>query len=214
MAIEHAIAALREHWDDVVSRLGPAKGERLRALIGNLDGPDQAGAIGDIVDFLVETLPAEHAVRRALSEGYLFQPAESSVAALALDLREVAWASQSDRPAGWILESVAERLLGAPGLTEAEVRRRGTDPADPCLIRLERPDGGRQWPEFQFSLDDGPLPVVRIVNELLRAEADPIGVADWWLSKNGWLDDEPCRLIGRVPDDLLIQAARAIGSEV
>jgi hypothetical protein len=121
---------------------------------------------------------------------------------------------QDPRPSGWILRDVTERLLGAPALTESEVRRRGADPADPGLIRLDRADGGWQWPEFQFARAGGPWPVVRAVNQLLGAAADPVGTADWWLSKNGWLDDEPQRLIGTVPDDLLMQAARAVGSEV
>jgi hypothetical protein len=34
-------------------------------------------------------------------------------------------------------------------------------------------------------------------------------VADWWLGRNGQLGDAPARLIGRVPDDVLVAAARA-----
>ena len=221
MAVEHALVVLRERWDDVVSRLGIAEGERLRALIDSLGCADQIGVVTDIMDLLVENLPPEHPVRRALSEGYLFQSADLDPAALALELRKAAdagtRAKPSDgvgRPSGWILQSVAERLLDAPALTEDEVHRRGTDPADPDLIRLDRADGRQQWPAFQFAPDGAPLSVVRAVNRLLGAAADPVGTADWWLSKNGWLDDEPYRLIGRVPDDLLIRAARAIRSEV
>ncbi len=218
MAIEHALAALREQWDDVLSRLDAAAGGRLRALAANLGGDDQDRVATDIMDLLVENLPPEHAVRQALSEGYLLQPAAMDWAALASDLRvraaAVSLRDEDPRPSGWILRDVAERILGAPALTENEVRRRGADPADPGLIRLDRVDGGRQWPEFQFAPGGGPLPVVRAVNWLLGAAADPVGTADWWLSKNGWLDDEPHRLIGRVPDDLLVRAARAVGSEV
>jgi hypothetical protein len=204
MAIDRALTALGEHWDDVLGRLDAAAARRLRALVENLDGPDQARVVTDIMDLLVDNLPAEHAVVQALSEGYLLQ--DTDWAAVAMDLRV--------RVAGVILRDVTERLLGAPALTESEVRRRGADPADPGLIRLDRADGGRQWPEFQFARAGGPWPVVRAVNQLLGAAADPVGTADWWLSKNGWLDDEPQRLIGTVPDDLLMQAARAVGSEV
>jgi hypothetical protein len=109
---------------------------------------------------------------------------------------------------------VTERLLSAPALTEEEIRRRGADPADPGLVRLERPDGGGQWPSFQFAPDGGPLPVVREVNRELDAVAYPLGAADWWLSRNGWLGERPSQLIGRIPDDHLIRAARAIRSEV
>jgi hypothetical protein len=173
------------------------------------------------VDFLVENLLPEHPVRRAVSEGYLLQAADPDWAALALDLRttagegdEVSLFDIPSQASGWILQSIVERLHSAPALTEVEVRRRGADPADPGLIRLDRADGGQQWPEFQFAPGGGPLSVVRTVNQLLGAAADPIGTADWWLSKNGWLDDKPCLLIGRVPDDLLLRAARAIRSEV
>ena len=218
MAIEHALAALQEQWDDVLSRLDVAAGGRLRALVENLGGADRDRVVTDIMDLLVENLPPEHAVRQALSEGYLLQPAAIDWTALASDLRVraagVSLRDEDPRPSGWILRDVAERLLGAPALTENEVRRRGADPADPGLIRLDRADGGRQWPEFQFARGGGPLPVVRVVNRLLGAAADPVGTADWWLSKNGWLDGEPYRLIGRVPDDLLVRAARAVGSEV
>jgi hypothetical protein len=222
MAVEHALVALREHWDDVMARLGAANSEKLGALIENLGGADQTSVVTDIMDLLVETLPPEHPVRRALSEGYLFQPADLDLSVLALDLRTAADVRAKAIPpvviahsmGGLILIRVMERLLGAPALTEDEVRRRGADPADPGLIRLDRVDGGHQWPEFQFAPGGGPLPVVRAVNQLLDAAADPVGTADWWLSKNGWLDEEPCRLIGRVPDNLLLQAARAIRSEV
>lgn len=218
MAVEQAMVALEEHWDEVLSRLDAAAAGRLRALVGNLGGADQNRVLTDIMDLLVGNLPAEHAVRRALSEGYLLRPAAGDLAAMASDLKlRAAGVSLRDvdpGPSGWILHDVAERLLRAPALTEDEVRRRGADPADPGLIRLDRADGGRQWPEFQFAPGGGPLPVVRAVNRLLEAAADPVGTADWWLSKNGWLGDEPGRLIGKVPDDLLVQAARAVGSEV
>jgi hypothetical protein len=58
--------------------------------------------------------------------------------------------------------------------------------------------------------------VVRVINGMLGAGADPVGVADWWLSKNGWLDAQPSLLLGlgRDADDQLISAARAVASEV
>jgi hypothetical protein len=118
------------------------------------------------------------------------------------------------RPGQSILRRVAERLLQVPALTVEEVRQRGADPADPGLIRLDRSDGGQQWPAFQFAPHGGPLPVIRAVNQLLDAAGDPLGAAEWWLSRNSWLGDQPSLLIGHVPDDYLVQAARAIGSEV
>ena len=87
-------------------------------------------------------------------------------------------------------------------------------PLIPGVIRLPRPDGGQQWPAFQFAPGNGPLPVVRAINTLLDSAADPIGVTDWWLSRNGWLDGPPSELLGHVPDDVLLDAARVVGSEV
>jgi hypothetical protein len=216
VAIDRALTALREHWDDVLARLDAAAARRLRVLVENLDGPDQARVVTDIMDLLVDNLPAGHVVVQALSEGYLLHGTDWTAVALDLRVRAagVSLRDQDPPPSGWILRDVIERLLGAPALTESEVRRRGANPADPGLIRLDRADGGRQWPEFQFARGGGPWPVVRAVNQLLGAATDPVGTADWWLSKNGWLDDEPQRLIGAVPDDLLMQAARAVGSEV
>jgi hypothetical protein len=114
----------------------------------------------------------------------------------------------------WILSSVVDRLLAMPALTADQVRQRGGDPGDPFLIRLEQRGGSQQWPEFQFAAGGGPLAVVRAINRLLGAAADPVGTADWWLSRNGWLDAQPSLLIGAVADDVLVQAARAIRSEV
>ncbi|MGH3278213.1 MAG: hypothetical protein ACRDNW_03655, partial [Trebonia sp.] len=98
--------------------------------------------------------------------------------------------------------------------TEDEVRLRGADPADPGLIRLDRPDGGQRWPSFQFTPGGGPVPVVRAVNTMLGADTDPLGVADWWLGVNAWLDGRPSDLIGDVPDEFLLRAARAVTEEV
>jgi hypothetical protein len=110
--------------------------------------------------------------------------------------------------------AATEQVLRAPALTEEEVRRRGADPGDPGLLRLERPDGVRQWPEFQFTPGGGPRSVVRAVNLLLDAAGDPLGTAGWWLSGNGWLGGQPSMLLGTIADHLLIAAAGAIGAQL
>jgi hypothetical protein len=216
MAIEHAIVALQEHWDDVIARLGQAESQQLRSLIDGLDGPDHVHVVTRITRLLVEELPPEHPVLRALTGGTLYAPATLDWAAITEILRGQAETSPANEPypGELILRSVAERLLRAPALTENEVRQRGADPADPGLIRLDRTDGGQQWPAFQFAPGGGPLLVVREVNQLLDAAGYPLGAADWWLSRNGWLGGQPSQLIGKVPDDHLIRAARAIRSEV
>jgi hypothetical protein len=216
VAIEDAIAALPEYWDDVVTRLGAEGSRELRDLVGEIGGPGHTRAVSRLADLLVERLPKDHPVRRALIAGDLY-------AAATLDWAEITEMLQAKaegmltgelRPGELILRSVTERLLAAPALAEDEVRQRGADPSDPGLIGLDRPGGGRQWPEFQFAPGRGPWPVVREVNRLLEAAAFPLGAADWWLSRNGWLGRPPSELIGEVPDDHLVQAARAIRSEV
>jgi hypothetical protein len=105
---------------------------------------------------------------------------------------------------------VGKWLLGQHALTEDDLRERGLAPDDPDLIRLERRDGGEQWPAFQFGADGAPHPLVKTVNRLLDADEDPWGAADWWLGHNQWLDDVPVRLIGQDQDDRVIAAARAL----
>jgi hypothetical protein len=220
MAIEDAIEALLEHWDDVVAQLSPQAAAELRGLVGQLSGEDREAAADRIVDILVDELPARHPVRRALVRGDMSAPAVLDWETVAAELLERAGlspdlAEDADVPSvAEILRIVTERLLAAPALSEQQVRERGTDPADPGLIRLPRPNGGHQWPAFQFTPGDGPYPVVRTVNTMLHAARDPIGVADWWLSRNSWLDGRPSELLGRVPDGDLLGAARAIHSEV
>jgi hypothetical protein len=221
MAVDDAVRALRDHWDDVVARLGAPRMRELRDLIGKLDGAEHRRAVSALADLLAEELPPDHPVRRALSEGYMLTQSRPDWAELKVSLDALASvfpdpASADAAPAagGSVLAGVVARLLRAPALAEDEVRRRGADPADPGLIRLDRPDGGRQWPEFQFKPGDGLLPVVRAVNDALDAANDPVGAADWWLSRNAWLDGQPSLLIGLVPDDHLVRAARALSAEV
>jgi hypothetical protein len=216
MAIEDAINALPGHWDDVLAQLGPEKAAELTALAGMLGGDDHQQAATRIAGLLVAGLPARHPVRRALAGGYLFAPAAIDPAAVAaiLSRRVTVSVPGGELPtAAEILRAVTDRLLAAPAYSEQEVRRSGADPEDPVLIWLARPDGGRQWPAFQFAPGQaGALPVVRAINAMLGAAADPVGVADWWLSRNAWLSAQPSLLLGRDADDRLLSAARAVGS--
>ena len=229
MAIEDALRALRDNWADVTARLGPDRQRQLRDLTGRLGGPDHLRAVNAIGDLLIEGLPPDHPVRRALSRGYLFQASPIDWAQFRADLVPLDLAAAAGTPeaavahdaaggtepdGGTVLAQVIARLLRAPALTETEVLGRGADPGDPALIRLIRPDGGAQWPRFQFAPGAGPLPVVRAVNDALDAAHDPVGAADWWLSRNAWLDGQPSTLIGVVPDDRLVSAARAMSTEV
>jgi hypothetical protein len=216
MAVEDAIRALRDHWDDVVSRLDEQRSQELRELVADLGSPGHQRAVARLADLLVEELPPDHPVRRALAQGYLFAPPTApDWTELRVSLEALAWPPEDGAGVGEpVLAAVLDRLLRTPALTEDEVRQRGADPADPDLIRLDRRGGGRQWPAFQFAPGAGPLAVVRVVNDLLDAAGDPVGAADWWLSRNAWLGGQPSLLIGVVPDDHLVRAARALSAEV
>jgi hypothetical protein len=229
MAIEDAIAALRDQLPDVIAQLGEERGTTLIQLIGRLGGTDRSQALVEIADLLVEGLPREHPVRRALIGGTLLAPGtldwpgiirdfQDLVAGVSFpaapDLSSAAPQPRSPVPGEEILAAVTGRLLRAPALGEPDVRGLGVDPDDPGLVRLTRPDGQHQWPAFQFGADGSVPAVVRSVNRLLGAQHDPVGTGDWWLSRNGWLQDVPARLIGIVPDDLLLRAAQAVSSEV
>ena len=223
MAIEHAVEALRDHWDDVSARMDT---KQVLDLVGRLGGPEHLRAATALADLLVEELPSAHPVRRALSQGYMLQQSEVDWARFKDDFiahDTATWGATAGRdrtgigqdPVGnTVLAQVIARLLRAPALTEAEVRSRGADPDDPAVVRLTRPDGGVQWPEFQFGPEAGPLPVVRMVNGVLDAARDPVGAADWWLSRNVRPGGRPAELIGLIPDDHLVRAARALSAEV
>ncbi|HET7018355.1 MAG TPA: hypothetical protein VFI65_30835 [Streptosporangiaceae bacterium] len=218
MAFEDALQALIEHWADVTARLDDGSRDRLVQLLDELSKPDHSGATEQIAELLVETLPRDHPVRRALVGGTLAGPATLDWESVLADLRDLADLPDLSEPSpgSVVLREVTERLLSQPAYTEAEVRELGADPADPGLIRLRRADGSYQWPGFQFTpAEPVPVPeVVRRVNRLLDGYGDPLGVADWWLSRNDWLGETPCRQIGQIPDDLLVQAARAVAAEV
>lgn len=108
-----------------------------------------------------------------------------------------------------LLRAARLRLLAAPALTEAEHAELPSGPDTPAgLIRLRDPERGIRYPRFQFKAGTAePLPVVRRINELLRADRDPWGAADWWLGGNRWLGGVPADLLGIVPDDDLEHAA-------
>ena len=110
--------------------------------------------------------------------------------------------SRPPGPAADIEREAVARLLRVPALSEAGLRGRGADPRQAHLIRLSG-QGGPRYPAFQFDASGRPLPLVLAVNELLDADADPWGAADWWLGRNTWLG-------GRVPASLIGQDADAV----
>src|SRR5690606_23741460 len=156
---------------------------------------------------LGETLPADHAVRRALARGDSLMravgtadPPQADLDALFAELlRLVAPAHEAKA-----------RMLIAPSLSPRQVSERGHDPDDPALIRLMSDAGETRLPSFQFDESGAPRPVVLQINAMLGADTDPWGTASWWLEDNARLEDAPSRLLGRMADEDLAAAAAAV----
>ncbi|MFD7657194.1 hypothetical protein ACFV4N_24730 [Actinosynnema sp. NPDC059797] len=217
MGLRHAVEALVEHWDPVLAGLPPADATRLVELAGALaratEEREARRAATAVVRFLGTVLPEDHPVLLALQA---WEPRLSSGAGTEWSsLSAALGARQRPAPTPEEVARGAEAwLLEADAVDERALRDSGQDPADPDLVRLERPDGGSQWPAFQFGPDHEVREVVRRVNRLLEADEDPWGVADWWLGENALLDDRvPAQLIGRVDDEVLIEAAASERAE-
>jgi hypothetical protein len=228
MSLQRAMAVLAERWQEIYAGLDAGSAGQLRELAAQFVAEgDQATSFdmaADIMNLLRKRLPAAHPVRMALAERedrLLDQDSLSDRASRAAAVS--AWFRLAEPlrarlgiPAptvGDVMRESSERLLAAPALTAEEVLHRGHDPSDPDLVQLDRGDGTQQWPVFQFEPHGGIRDVVRAINRILVADEDPFGAADWWLGRNGLLGDAPARLIGHVPDDLLIAAARGVAAD-
>ena len=225
MGYQRSVRALLDHWDEVARQLSADTLRYLIELLGRLRraGPDAAGAVAtEIGRVLDQVLPHDgQAVRVALDieerrgvptvrGGIVAQDWQEVAAELLERAQDLDLTKAVSPSAAEVTFWVSRWLLDEAAFTEDQVRARGLDLEDPALVRLENDDGAEQWPKFQFGPDGMPLPVVRIVNQMLDADSDPWGVADWWLGHNQWLDGVPARLIGQVTDDVLIDAARAV----
>ncbi|MGC5015451.1 hypothetical protein ACLQ2R_32225 [Streptosporangium sp. DT93] len=213
MGLRHALTVLAEQWDDVRSALSPEDFGELAALVEELVREGDPGVAEEVAeevaDLLRERLRADHPVLEALRERD-----ERRAGAALLTPARLRTRLGLGPPPSEVEREALSRLLDAPALTADEVRAGGHDPGDPGLIRLEHSGGAARWPAFQFAADGRPLPLVRTINRILEAADDPFGAADWWLGDNGWLGGSPARLMGRVPDERLISAARAETTEV
>src|ERR1035437_1615023 len=106
MAVEDAIVALPEHWDDVMSRLGTAGAQELRTLVEGLGGPDPRRFVSRIADLLAEGLPPEHAAGRELAEGYLLSKPPNpdwSAVTLAVRAKALRLPDSGPQPVGRVL---------------------------------------------------------------------------------------------------------------
>lgn len=225
MGLRRALTVLAEQWDDIRGRLSPQEFAELSSLVDEFtregDRAVSEEIAEEIADLLRTRLPYSHPFIETLSE-----PVKRWAPAAARRAEELAaWFRLADPLRARLLgapESITDEveraamgsLLAVPALHADELTANGQDPTDPGLIRLEEADGSPRWPAFQFAGDGSPLPIVRSVNRILGASDDPFGVAGWWLGDNGLLGDAPARLIGRLPDERLMAAARDETREV
>ncbi|TDB82202.1 hypothetical protein E1264_31675 [Actinomadura sp. KC216] len=216
MALFDAIDALVEHWSDVRLRMSDRAWNRLTRLVdemttGSQDPGDLADLAAEVANLLARELDADHPVRRARARtGTRFgsgaaRPWPDLVRRLELRMAPGAPAAPAPEE---------EWLLSADSLGRDDIAHHGHGPPDPDLILLDRPDGGVQFPAFQFGADGRPIPLVLRINRLLDVQDDPWGVADWWLGPNTWLDAAPADLLGRADDRELLSAAHAVSAEL
>jgi hypothetical protein len=215
VGLADAVRALAEAWSDVAGRIDATTRRRLTSLVTELANQDDPAAQQEtaleILELLWPLLPADHPVREAMAVGDTTRFTTTVMDwAPVTDLLVRQLVPRAQATPGEALGPAEQRLLEAPAYSGAEVRYRGEDPDQPQLIRLVREDGGVQLPAFQFDASGRAIPVVLAVNRLLDAAEDPWGVADWWLGANAWLGAVPAQLLGRVDDDVLLDAARAV----
>lgn len=219
MGLYRAIDLLSSEWDAVRAQLGAdtlAELVDLVAQLGVAAVPDTAVEIIEQIAVLLSgSLPVEHPFREALRapENRWSQGSTQDVGELTtlLNISEALLGQVVPDHRLPTMEEVrrgaSEWLLAEHAFSEAEVRERGQNPEDPALIQLDREDGMRQWPAFQFGHTGQPLELVRRINQILDAPDDPWGAADWWLGGHVWLAGVPAQLIGQVDDQDLIDAA-------
>lgn len=202
------LVTLAGHWPAVLNELEPDDRVRFTELVRRLRAAvtsQEATEVSLELRQFTHNLPPRHPVREAASS------ARYATGSAVVDLADIATIlggldhqigpDNDEDPEAW--------LRAAPSLSEQEVSAFGIAPDRTDLIRLPGADSQPRLPAFQFRADGQPVPVVLTVNELLDANADPWGVADWWLGENAWLEAIPAELIGRVADTVLVQAAQA-----
>jgi hypothetical protein len=225
MSVDLVMRAIAEHWDSVESHLTAQAARRFRAFVGQFTtagatADDRLDAADELTDLLAAALPADHPVRRAIADPFSARSGQAVVAAqdeeLIEELRrllEPELHALLGTSVSWPPEEIAQdtmgRLLAAPALSATDLRRRGGDPDQEHLIRLHDRDGLR-FPVFQFDGAGRPLRLVLDINALLDADADPWGVADWWLGRNSWLSRTPAESLGLIADEVLLATALAL----
>lgn len=155
---------------------------------------------------VLDALPAEEAARLGReSDATRFTGAPTAAVYEGYDAADLCLLVLDGNPmVGPVLGPVRRRLLQEPSSDWAD------DVMDRRLIVLSGEDGRRRAPLFQFEAGTMPWQVVLEVNSVLRADIDPWGAADWWLSRTPWWDGTPAGLLGRGRDPELLGAARAL----
>ncbi|MFF8904851.1 hypothetical protein [Streptomyces olivaceoviridis] len=218
MTSEELLGLLESHWTTVITELGDDDLGQVSDALREMREETAAGnpaAVARTVRRLKRTLsalPPDHPVAQALG-GHRYAAGTRELPSLTtIDAVIDVLGTPPPDPAE-LLRSARRRLLDAPALTEAEHAALTPTPSGASdrpaeLIRLRDPDHGIRYPRFQFRPGTAePLPVVRRINVLLRADRDPWGAADWWLGGNRWLGGVPAELLGILPDDALERAA-------
>lgn len=204
MASDDVIYALIDRWDEVQKLLSPAARVRLAGYLDDLaetrDDADLAEILGLIAGLLYDELPADDPIRAAWTR--------STTRGVGLKDWPGITARLMDRAQPVRLEA-QEWLLAAPAMPPGKV----PGPDRPHLIRLVRPDGSVHVPAFQFDAAGLAHRIVIEVNQVLDADDDPWGAADWWLGPNAWLDAAPAARIGQVSDDALLSVARDLSAD-
>ncbi|MEO3753754.1 hypothetical protein [Streptomyces sp. B6B3] len=217
------VTFVREHLAEIRAGLPPDTFETFRRALGDLaaagDDEDLARRAAFRIRRALLSLPYDSQVREAVADQLRYAsgpdfpllasaPARELLVLLAAPDPPDPPEADDPEPEG-IVAGARRRLLAEPSRSAADV-----DPEAEGLIRLVDPDRGTRCPDFQFDPDGGgPRPVVQYVNRLLLADRDPWGAADWWLGGNGWLGGVPAQLLGRVPDVMLVEVARALVEE-
>ncbi|MEU6664900.1 hypothetical protein [Streptomyces sp. NPDC046727] len=221
MTSEELLRLLEEHWTTVITGLDEDDLGRLSGTLRQMREETAAGnptAVARAVRRMKRTLsalPPDHPVSEALG-GHRYAAATRELPGLTTIDAVIGVLGTPPPDPAELLRTARRRLLAAPALSESErtalTEGQEAPPGGPDapagLIRLRDPDHGIRYPRFQFRPGTAePLPVVRRINVLLRADRDPWGAADWWLGGNRWLGGVPAELLGVVPDDALERAA-------
>ncbi|MEV0170075.1 hypothetical protein AB0I00_02950 [Streptomyces sp. NPDC050803] len=204
------LAAFAADFGRLSRLLGPGARQALDGPLAELRaaGADRDAVAERAARAVLDALPAEEAARlRQDGDPGRFAGAPASALYEGFAAADLCMLVLDGNPmVGPVLGPVRERLLAQPALE-------WWPDADPRLIALSGEDGRRRLPLFQFEAGTMPWRIVPEVNAVLRADADPWGAADWWLSATTWWAGTPAALLGRGRDEELLGAARYLAAD-